>query len=149
MKILEQLQSHQFEQLFLEDLGWDRLKSANMRDSSTAGTRLIPIAHKRGFAIFACEVHRTDLANRGLLRRHQRELRKLYHEHILIHYCETPRKLKPIGEHLGITRERVRQIQKRAEEKLASCLRAGGLEPLPPRNEDTHEDTQQPAEATK
>jgi len=42
--------------------------------------------------IFACDVHRTDLANRSLLRRHQRELRKLYHEHILIHYCETPRK---------------------------------------------------------
>ena len=41
--------------------------------------------------------------------------------------------LQQVADQLGITRERVRQIQSKAEEKLASRLRAGGFEPLPSR----------------
>jgi len=41
--------------------------------------------------------------------------------------------LQQVADQLGITRERVRQIQNKAEEKLAARLRACGFEPLPAR----------------
>ena len=47
---------------------------------------------------------------------------------------DTPHTLKQIGEHLGITRERVRQIQDKAQDRLADLLRTRGFEPLPSRN---------------
>ncbi len=40
-----------------------------------------------------------------------------------------------VADDLGFTRERVWQIQNKAEEKLATHLRALGFEPLPPRND--------------
>jgi RNA polymerase sigma factor (sigma-70 family) len=84
------LANHDFGNLFIEQLGWDRARAGQFAFSD--GGMAASIAHKRSFTVFACEVHRTDLANRSLLRLHQRELRKQYHEHILIHFCETPRK---------------------------------------------------------
>ena len=43
--------------------------------------------------------------------------------------------LQQVADQLGITRERVRQIQSKAAQKLASRLRVGGFEPLPARKE--------------
>lgn len=91
-QIRQALSQGAFEWLFVEKLGWDRLHNGKLAIDSSGSGRAVSIAQKRGFMVFGCEVHRTDLANRGLLRRHQRELRKQYHEHILIHYSETPRK---------------------------------------------------------
>ena len=88
--IKSSLASHKLTPLFVEDLGWDRVRASEY--TFLDGNVALAVAQKRGFMVFACEVHRTDLANRGLLRRHQRELRKQYHEHILIHYCQTPPK---------------------------------------------------------
>lgn len=90
--VSRQIASHDFATVFVENLGWDRCKKVSGRDELTGADCPTLIAHKRGFAVLTVNVHRTDLANRSLLRRHQRELRKLYHEHILIHYCESPRK---------------------------------------------------------
>ncbi len=59
---------------------------------------------------------------------------------------DQPHTLKQIGEHLGITRERVRQIQNKAEEKLATHLRAFGFEPLPLRNGRVESNQDQPDE---
>ena len=50
-------------------------------------------------------------------------------------FGESAHTLQQVADRLGITRERVRQIQSKAEEKLASRLRAGGFEPLPAREE--------------
>ena len=82
------LAQQRFANLFIEQLGWDRPRAHALKfaDEHVASA----VAQKRGFMVFVCEVYRTDLASRALLRRHQRELRKQYHEHILIHYCEKP-----------------------------------------------------------
>lgn len=74
--------------LFNEQIGWDRIHVYPLRYS--ADSSVSAISQKRGFMAFACEVRRTELAKQGLLRWRQRELRKHYHEHILIHDCETP-----------------------------------------------------------
>lgn len=86
------LAKHAFEHLFIECLGWDRLRAHVALEHNGSPIELTSVAQKRGFAVFACPTHRTVLANRRALRHMQRELRKSYHEHILIHYCETPRK---------------------------------------------------------
>jgi len=41
--------------------------------------------------------------------------------------------LQQVADQLGITRERVRQIQNKAKENLAARPRASGFEPLPAR----------------
>jgi len=86
------LAEHRFEHLFIECLGWDRVRSTVSIQYRDTIAELTAIAHKRGFTVFVCRSHRTVLANRQLLRAVQRQLRKSHHEHILIHYCETPRK---------------------------------------------------------
>jgi RNA polymerase sigma factor (sigma-70 family) len=86
------LSRHLFLHFFIEAIGWDRMPSSCREFRFSNESIAKPVAQKRGIVVLTCEVHRTDLANRSLLRRHQRELRKLYHEHILIHYCESPRK---------------------------------------------------------
>ncbi|CAN5266968.1 hypothetical protein BH11PLA2_BH11PLA2_37090 [soil metagenome] len=86
------LASHAFEHLFLEGLGWDRLRAEVVVEHDGQSFPLVGVAHKRSFAVFAGPTHRTVLANRRMLRDIQRQLRKTYHEHILIHYCDTPRK---------------------------------------------------------
>jgi len=86
------LAAHKFEYLFIECLGWDRVRSNVSVHHRESTFELTAIAHKRGFTVFLCSCHRTVLANRQLLRTIQRQLRKSHHEHILIHYCENPRK---------------------------------------------------------
>ena len=86
------LAEHNFTHLFIECLGWDRVRSTVSIQHRDTNVALTAIAHKRGFTVFVCRSHRTVLANRQLLRAVQRQLRKSHHEHILIHYCENPRK---------------------------------------------------------
>ena len=86
------LAAHAFELLFIEGLGWDRFQARLTVSHGGATFELAGIARKCGLVAFLCPAHRTVLANRGLLRGVQRRLRKSYHEHILIHACETPRK---------------------------------------------------------
>lgn len=89
--IKEPLAKHEFEYLFVECLGWDRFRhDVEIREHDVI--QLKGVAQKRGFAVFVCSAHRTHIANRRYLRNVQRQLRKQFHEHILIHYCETPRK---------------------------------------------------------
>lgn len=83
---------HAFEHLFIECLGWDRVRSTVLVEHRDLSVQLTAIAQKRGFTVFLCPTHRTVLANRGLLRDVQNQLRRSYHEHIMIHSCETPRK---------------------------------------------------------
>lgn len=86
------LADHAFEHLFIECLGWDRARADVSLAHDELQFALTAVAQKRGFTAFLCPTHRTILANRRLLREIQKTLRKAYHEHILIHYCETPRK---------------------------------------------------------
>lgn len=86
------LAEHAFEHLFIECLGWDRVRSEVSVEHRGIRADLSAVAHKRGFTVFLCPAHRTVLADRHLLRGIQRQLRKTHHEHILIHYCDTPYK---------------------------------------------------------
>lgn len=86
------LAEHAFKHLFLECLGWDRTRTTVSLDVPEGRVEATAIAHQRGFPVFVAPTQRTMLANRRLLRNLQLRLRKAHHEHILIHYCETPRK---------------------------------------------------------
>ncbi len=86
------LAGHAFEHLFIECLGWDYVRANVSLTHQDVHVTLEAVAQKRGFTVFLCPTHRTVLANRPVLRELQRKLRKSYHEHILIHSCETPRK---------------------------------------------------------
>ena len=84
------LANHAFEHLFIECLGWDRVRSIVSLDVNNGPVELTAIAQKRGFTVFVAPAHRTVLADRQLLRNLQRKLRKTHHEHILIHCCDIP-----------------------------------------------------------
>jgi len=86
------LAEHAFGHLFIECLGWDRVRAEIVIEHPHGRFELAAIAQKRGFTAFLTSAHRTVLANRRLLRDVQLQLRKSHHEHILIHCCETPRK---------------------------------------------------------
>lgn len=86
------LAEHAFEHLFIECLGWDRLRGTTVFTQKEVTLHLTTVAQKRGFTVFHCPAHRTVLANRPLLRDVQRQIRRSHHEHILIYSCETPRK---------------------------------------------------------
>lgn len=90
--IVAALAEHAFEHLFIECLGWDRLRGSITATWKETTLELQVIAHKRGFVVLHCSTHRTVLANRRLLREIQRQVRRTYHEHIIIYSCETPRK---------------------------------------------------------
>lgn len=86
------LAEHAFEHLFIECLGWDRLRNTTAVAHGDVSLNLTSVAQKRGFTVFHCPAHRTVLANRRMLRDVQRQLRRTHHEHILIYSCDTPRK---------------------------------------------------------
>lgn len=86
------LSNHAFEHLFIECLGWDRLRNEVTLETPHGAAALTVVAQKRGFPVFIASAHRTQLADRRFLRDVQKRLRKLHHEHILIQFCETPRK---------------------------------------------------------
>jgi RNA polymerase primary sigma factor len=86
------LAEHAFEHLFIDRLGWDRLRGSTTATWKGTTLQLSAIAQKRGFTVLHCSAHRTVLANRRLLREIQRQVRRSYHEHIIIYSSETPRK---------------------------------------------------------
>lgn len=90
--VVAALAEHAFEHLFIECLGWDRLRADVVVQHDGLQLELAGVAQKRGFTVFHCPAHRTVLANRPLLRDVQRQIRRSHHEHILIYSCETPRK---------------------------------------------------------
>ena len=78
--------------MFTECIGWERANATIEITVDEKPIVLQAIAEKRGLAVFHCPVHRTSLANRGLLRRIQRALVKCHHEHIVIYASEQPLK---------------------------------------------------------
>ena len=88
----ECLRRHDFEGLFVDQLGWDRVTGTVVVDDGDRHFAFDIVAHKRGFQILRCSTGRQTLLNRGLLRRIQRRMTKLIHEHVLIYSCEEPAK---------------------------------------------------------
>ncbi len=83
---------HALRELFIDELGWDHVSAEFELSLEDEVFRFETLASKRGFMALACEVHRTVVANRGLLRHLQRLLSRRYHEHIVIFYSDEPAK---------------------------------------------------------
>lgn len=104
--VLAALAEHAFGHLFIECLGWDRLRSTLTASWKDTTLQLTTVAQKRGFTVLHCRTHRTVLANRRLLREIQRNVRRTFHEHIIIYTCDVTRKqvwqwvIEQAGRHL-------------------------------------------------
>lgn len=79
------LQSFDFRNLFIEELGWDTHKATLDIPLKDGGARLVSISHKRGFVAWNCATpvggKFPDSATR---RRIEREATKAAHEHLII-----------------------------------------------------------------
>lgn len=78
------LRAHAFRELFIEELGWDRLGIAARVAHRGAEYLLSPIAHKRGLAVYECSLDRLELRDRRVLRGIQQGLRQYSLENVLI-----------------------------------------------------------------
>lgn len=86
------LREHALRELFVDELGWDHVASEFELSFDAELFRFSALASKRGFMVLSCHVHRTVVANRGLLRQLQRLLTRRYHEHIVVFYSDEPAK---------------------------------------------------------
>lgn len=87
-RIERHLRYHEFRELFLEELGWDKASGSvpvSYNGSDYAAER---IAHKRGLQVFVCRLSRNGIQTRRLLRQVQRHLLKVAHEHLTIFVCD-------------------------------------------------------------
>lgn len=90
--IVSALKDHDFEQLFVECLHWNRPLSDERIEIQDTLIEVRPIAYQKNFTVFLFRTHRTVLAHELLLDLIERQLSKTHPHHILIHYCEAPRK---------------------------------------------------------
>lgn len=91
-RLSEHLADHDFSGLFIEVLGWDRIKAHLTVDIDGAAIQLATIAEKRGLRVIHCGADRYPLFDRRKLRAIQRRVLKVAHEHILIYTCDEPKK---------------------------------------------------------
>lgn len=92
LNLEEFIKQHRFKEMFIDDLGWDNSSSTQELDIGDQRIRLESVAEKRGLRVFCCKLHRTSLANRGLLRRVQKQLIRQHHEHIIVYHSDEPLK---------------------------------------------------------
>ena len=88
--LAKRLQTHDFRELFIEELGWDHADNCIEFEISQRPIKYQVIAHKRGFAVLVGKQHRTVLADRHFLRRIQKQIARVHHEHIVIHFSDNP-----------------------------------------------------------
>lgn len=79
------LQDHQFQRLFLEELGWDRNQGQlNIEANGTAYT-LDAVAQKRGVAAYVCQpVDDGRVPDSRIRRKIERQVARYAHEHLII-----------------------------------------------------------------
>ncbi|MCK6483458.1 MAG: sigma-70 family RNA polymerase sigma factor [Phycisphaerae bacterium] len=79
------LREHAFRHLFIEELGWDHLGNTLYITVHNRSYELLPVAQKRGLAVFQCELDRLELRDRRVLRGIQRIVAKSAHENLVIY----------------------------------------------------------------
>lgn len=79
------LRAHSFEDLFIEELGWDRFRDRRQVRFRELDFELSPVAQKRGLAVFQCSVDSLRLRDRSLLRGIQRGLVQFARENLVIY----------------------------------------------------------------
>lgn len=92
LNLEECIKQHRFKEMFIDDLGWDNFSSTQELEIQDRCIRLESVAEKRGLRVFSCKLHRTSLANRGLLRCIQRQVIRQHHEHIIVYHSDEPQK---------------------------------------------------------
>jgi len=90
-RIAEMLCSHSFKELF-QHLGWDRASTDSCISIDGQTLNFRAVAQKRGLVVLHCLTDRVVLADRTLLRKAQKRLLRVFHEHIVIYSSEEPRK---------------------------------------------------------
>ena len=60
-RVRNYLKNFQFEPLFIEELGWDRLNSLLEISVDNRSFNLSAVAHKHGFAVFVCPLDKRHL----------------------------------------------------------------------------------------
>jgi RNA polymerase primary sigma factor len=86
------LRSHAFRELFVEDLGWERVGGRWTISAKRDAFSVEAVAHKRGFQVFLCAADRFTLIDRYKLRAIQKQVAKYAHEHIIVYAAEAPRR---------------------------------------------------------
>lgn len=79
------LREHSFRDLFIEELGWDHLGNTLRITLYERSYELLPVAQKRGLAVFQCALDRRELRDRRVLRGIQRIVAKSAHENLVIY----------------------------------------------------------------
>ena len=92
LNLEECVKQHRFKEMFIDELGWENFSSTQELEIQDQSIRLESVAEKRGLRVFCCKLHRTSLANRGLLRCIQRQVIRLHHEHIIVYHSDEPQK---------------------------------------------------------
>lgn len=78
------LQSFDFRNLFIEELGWDTHKATLDVPLKTGSARLESIAHKRGFVAWHCPAPAGKFPDSAARRKIEREVAKAAHEHLIV-----------------------------------------------------------------
>jgi RNA polymerase sigma factor (sigma-70 family) len=84
------LATHRFEHLFLECLGWNGARDDVALECRGVNLTVAAIARQGSITVSLCSANRQLLADDGLLRELQREVRRIFPQHVLIYHCETP-----------------------------------------------------------
>ncbi len=125
-RVSQLLQSFKFDDLFIDELGWDNVAQTQTISIKDKAYRLSAVARKRDFAVFACDTL-PDYATRGKI---ENELSKLFRENLVIFY--NPEKTeqcwlwtkREIGKPIG-RRERFYRVGNEGEPILQAL---GGIE---------------------
>ena len=84
-RMIERLMDNgDFKTLFIEHLGWDHARGTEVIKVDAESVAVQRIAHKRGFQVFEHRTDRTHVQTQRYLRKLQKQLSVIAHEHILI-----------------------------------------------------------------
>ena len=76
--------NYEFVNLFIEELGWNRLSGEHYVTIDNDEFLILAIAEKAGFVVYSCSSDSGEIPDHSTRRRIEREVRKLVHEHLII-----------------------------------------------------------------
>ena len=83
--VSQYLKESKFEQLFIEELGWDRHTGTLEVDVNGEGYHLSVIAHKRGMVAYTCQLADSRLTIDDTILKIEIQVAKSAHEHLIIY----------------------------------------------------------------
>ncbi len=83
------LQQFDFDNLFIEELGWDRYREELPIEVGNNTFNLRAVAEKRGLVVFLVRTTETDFPTYAVRRKIERKAAKIRHEHLIIYVDQT------------------------------------------------------------